>query len=141
MRELISYSRMRISFTSTSNIDINLFCNFETLKMKLSVNQKKKKKKRKKEKRKIAINRRTTLFKKKRPVQRFITLTFNARLFPSFLSMSLKKISTISDNFAIQSDLSQPPEFFNKGREEKVHKPNCHSHDCGASVRAFCMAC
>lgn len=89
MCELLSYSRMRISFTSTPSIDINLF--YKTSKMKLSVNQKKKKKK---EKRKITINRRTTVFKKC-PMQRFVTLTFNTRLFPRFLSMSLKKILTI----------------------------------------------
>lgn len=76
-------------------------------------------------------------------MQRFVTLIFNTRLFPRFLSMSLKKILTIQQ-FCYPRIQSFPnsisPEFFNKGKEEKVHKPNCHSHDCGASVRAFCMA-
>lgn len=106
---------MRTSFTSTPNIDINLFC--KTPKMKLSINQKKKKK----EKRKIAINRGTTVFKK-RPMQRFVTLTFHTRLFPRFLSMSLKKILTIQQFcYPPVHNLSQPLEFFNKGKEEKVH--------------------
>jgi len=43
MCELFPYSRARISCTSTSSININLFC--KTLKMKLSVNQKKEERK------------------------------------------------------------------------------------------------
>lgn len=63
--------------------------------MKLSVNQKKKEKKGKKRKRENNDKSSNHRFLKKYPMQRFVTLTFNMRLFPHFLSMSLKKILTI----------------------------------------------